>query len=632
MIRVDTILNLLAYGAALLGYAALFPSLETLPRILLPLALLYGSFADRRGRALPAWLVTASALGLFVFYAVQVGRQNLVLPVTQLLVVFLAVRLASGKSFRNYLQIFALALFTLAASALFTLSAAFLVYLLLLLLVIGVALVFLTCYAVDASTVFTLPQLRKMAGVALFMTLLALPLMLFFFFILPRTQYPLWHFLNQAAGRTAGLADRVTPGSAASVGALNGVVFRATAPPLPKNRLYWRGIVLNSYERNSWSRREPPVVEVNVPTGKELLTQTIYPEPGQGLYLVSLNYPRRIGGIRENAAADLVHSRSSAGFRRGKYEAVSTPGDTLVTPRGINRDFYLATPRELSSRVAALGREVAKRKDDESRIAWLEEYFSTRKFLYATSDLPVSGDPLDEFLFSKKRGNCEFFASAAALLLRLGGVPTRLVGGYYGGSYNDMGGYYVVTEDLAHVWVEAHVAGRGWVTIDPSSWAANAELLRRGQEVGVVRRLQLTLDALSYFWNLTVINYDFDRQFQLLNGANDRLKGALAMTPPLRGLAVGTLAVVSVLMLLVAGRYLRCSREERLLRMLRRRVARTTGQPLSPAMGLHDVAKLLDHPAINRFVDLYGGIVYRDRKLTAEEFRLLRRLLEESRS
>lgn len=87
---------------------------------------------------------------------------------------------------------------------------------------------------------------------------------------------------------------------------------------------------------------------------------------------------------------------------------------------------------------------------------------------YATSfQRPPGVDPLLAFLETPgSGGHCEYFASAAALLGRALGIPTRLVGGYRLTEYNRAGGYHVVRERNAHAWVEAYLEGRGWVSLD----------------------------------------------------------------------------------------------------------------------------------------------------------------------
>jgi hypothetical protein len=79
-----------------------------------------------------------------------------------------------------------------------------------------------------------------------------------------------------------------------------------------------------------------------------------------------------------------------------------------------------------------------------------------------------SRQPVAEFLFEKKRGYCEYFASAAAVLLRLQGVPTRYIGGFNVIESNRSGDHFVVRESDSHAWIEAYIPGKGWVEADPT--------------------------------------------------------------------------------------------------------------------------------------------------------------------
>jgi hypothetical protein len=83
-------------------------------------------------------------------------------------------------------------------------------------------------------------------------------------------------------------------------------------------------------------------------------------------------------------------------------------------------------------------------------------------------DMGNASDPLVGFLTQTKRGHCEYFASAMALLARAGKIPTRVVGGYRVHELNPIGGYHVVREKNAHAWIEAYIDGVGWRTIDPT--------------------------------------------------------------------------------------------------------------------------------------------------------------------
>jgi protein-glutamine gamma-glutamyltransferase len=142
----------------------------------------------------------------------------------------------------------------------------------------------------------------------------------------------------------------------------------------------------------------------------------------------------------------------------------------------------------------------------------LEQYLSTH-FGY-TLELPRSlpQDPLADFLFVRKRGHCEYFASSMAVMLRSLGVPSRIVTGFRGGEFNDLTGQYVVRASDAHSWVEAYFPGYGWVSFDPTPAASVPT--RTGWS-----RLQLYVDAAASFWREWIINYDSSHQRNLRKDA-----------------------------------------------------------------------------------------------------------------
>jgi len=630
MVRISTILKILTFCIALLGYVPLSPFLETVPRFIFPAALFGGLLADRKGTWLRGSLPTIVSILFFVFYAAQISRENLVAPAVNLLTVLQSVRLISEKKVRNYLQILALSLFSLASSSLFTLDALFLVYLIALLFLIAAALVILTFYAADSDMALSRDGVKTVLSVSLLMPAAALPLMCVFFLIMPRTQYPLWNFLNVPGSRITGFGEKVQPGAAATVGAVKNPAFRVSCAPLKKDQLYWRGVVLNTIAANAWIRGELPPGESGYIADSRSVPQTIYPEPGRSGYLIALNTPLRISGIRGYLTGDFVLKTVTASARRVRYEAISVPVSSIHTHGRIDREYYLRLPRALSPRMTGVARDIAQQgRTDEEKVELMKQFFLSRNISYATSDLPVSADPLDEFLFLKRRGNCEFFASSFALLLRGAGVPARLVGGYYGGEYNDLGGYYLITDEMAHVWVEAYMAGKGWVTVDPSILSVNFRGVRGDGEAGLAFRFRMYLDSCDYYWNMAIINYDLEKQFQLVNKVNFQLKQIpLSVHPDKVLLPAGGLILLLVLFI-AATRTKMLSREEKILRRFLLVVKRRYNFAILPSTGLHELAALAGDPLIDRFVALYGRAIYHDRKLSVEEYRSLREILRE---
>src|ERR1019366_3648413 len=124
-------------------------------------------------------------------------------------------------------------------------------------------------------------------------------------------------------------------------------------------------------------------------------------------------------------------------------------------------------------------------------------------------------DPLAYFLFVRKKGHCEYFASSMAVMLRTLGIPSRVVTGFQSGVYNPMTGWQVIRASDAHSWVEAWIEGRGWTTFDPTPFDPS------GGGAGLMNRLALLSDAASQVLNDWVMNYDQGHQAALLARAQD---------------------------------------------------------------------------------------------------------------
>ena len=92
----------------------------------------------------------------------------------------------------------------------------------------------------------------------------------------------------------------------------------------------------------------------------------------------------------------------------------------------------------------------------------------------------VPHDPLANFLFERKQGHCEYFASSMAVMLRTLGIPSRVVNGFRTGEFNDLTSQYVVRASNAHSWVEAYFPGYGWIAFDPTPGRGDAGAHRLG--------------------------------------------------------------------------------------------------------------------------------------------------------
>lgn len=166
---------------------------------------------------------------------------------------------------------------------------------------------------------------------------------------------------------------------------------------------------------------------------------------------------------------------------------------------------YLQLP-ELDRRIPELARVVTSKASTPYDKAQAVENYLQQNYGY-TLELPsvTPADPLANFLFERRQGHCEYFASAMAVMLRTLGIPTRVATGFRGGEYNDLTGSYIIRGRDAHAWVEVFFPNQGWVSFDPTAYAP-------AQEPSLVGRLRMYADAMNEFWHEWVVNYDFAHQ------------------------------------------------------------------------------------------------------------------------
>ncbi|MFA5506233.1 MAG: transglutaminase domain-containing protein [Vulcanimicrobiota bacterium] len=201
-----------------------------------------------------------------------------------------------------------------------------------------------------------------------------------------------------------------------------------------------------------------------------------YPKPANGL---TLYYPRYYYAV----AADIGRLHH---FSDGMLQALAMDRldaeyfvipfkqgwDNRETPEPLSeeeREMYLQLPDNLTPEVARLAEEVAAAAANERQKADFVTTYFQQNFTYGY-DFPFQSTQtaLEEFLLKRPPAHCEFFATAAALLLRSQGVPTRYINGFVLQEKSLLGDYYVIRLKHAHAWIEAYLPGEGWVTYDPT--------------------------------------------------------------------------------------------------------------------------------------------------------------------
>ena len=168
----------------------------------------------------------------------------------------------------------------------------------------------------------------------------------------------------------------------------------------------------------------------------------------------------------------LFHSTAAPSVPSGVL-APSRPA-ARRSARGASRGAHGAIARteiDLSpyAHAYALARRLAaKAKTPYAFVMSVRNYLSAAHGFAYTQTPPRHQYPLASFLSNDKRGYCQQFSGAMAMLLRMGGIPARVAAGFTSGTYDKQSGRWIVTDIDAHAWVEAWFPNYGWVRFDPT--------------------------------------------------------------------------------------------------------------------------------------------------------------------
>ncbi len=478
------------------------------------------------GNALPSrWLLisftVAASAGIAVSFHTLFGRDAGV----TLLVLLSSLKLMELRTARDANVVIFLACFIIITNFFYSQSIPTALFMLVTLLAILNGWL-----AMQASALAWRARLRMAA----IMLLQAMPLTLLLFVLFPRVQGPLWG-MPQDAWAQSGLSDTMSPGSMSKLSLSDAVAFRVSfdGPPPPQQLLYWRGPVLWDFEGTTWKRGQALLTtvhdlqQVSMPVD---YTVTLEPHDKNWLFALdmptSADVPSRISGDFQLLSRTSVTTR----LRYRVHSQLGFQANTEESPALLQRALRLPAAGNPQSRnLAATWRR--KLGNDAAIIHAAEQMFHNEGYTYTLEPPLLGNDSVDDFLFHSRKGFCEHYASAFVFLMRAAGIPARVVTGYQGGEYNDLGQYFIVRQSDAHAWSEVWLAGQGWQRVDPTATISPARI-STGLSAAVpgsealpfaaryrspwLLKLRFNLDLFNYRWNQWVLGYDKERQFAFL--------------------------------------------------------------------------------------------------------------------
>lgn len=527
--RLDFHARLALMAAMIMGYGVLFAAdvfpLTYIPGVVLAFGLGYLRFFEQKAPLLPdsIWtLLTLAVVGGSMLLSFT-GRLFFLDALNLIFLVLPLIKLLTARSERDYLQLYALAFAQLLYATIINLEISFGLMLMAYMACAMWGLILLT-FRVALREHAAQPELsaqvdRKILSkrYPLFITLL-LPAILIattlLFFFIPRPGSGITSFGFQLQKRRSGFSDQVNLGDIGEILLDQSVVMRIKADePMPDRPIYWRGVVHDQFDGMGWKshsitpntirRGVNRIIKISDVPLSRLNHQTIYLDNLESNYLIHADF---LAAVRARIPYLNLHHSGTASFPRHKrylqsYE-VWTHRESLVHLPHQTMDIYLQLPDMLDKRITKLTREITESSRDPLSAAKMLESYLKDNYQYALDSAMVpSSTPLSRFLFETRRGHCEYYASAMTIMLRLLGIHSRLVTGFYKGEYNETDDYFIIRQSHAHAWVEAHIDGK-WQRFDPTPAASLIQL-----DMNLFKDISVFIDSLAFRWQRYVIHF-----------------------------------------------------------------------------------------------------------------------------
>ncbi len=488
-------------------------------------------------------------------------------------------------------------------------------------------------------------QLKSTAG----SLSLAIPFAVLFFLVFPRLGSPIWGSPDIFGEGKTGISDTMSPGSIVDLFMDDSPAFRVTfegdlVPP--NNQLYWRGPVLWHFDGRTWSRKKHRGVRQTIRRRQPENTVNYHVElesTGQN-YLFGMDYIIAPPDKAFLLPDSLLYSPTKVNQLR-HYELSSILLDRYVTELDeYDRRLLLDFPANQNSRTLALMQAWRQQTNGpieliNKALRWLNE----EAFYYSYTPPPLTGEVIDEFLFESRRGFCEHYASSFVIMMRMAGIPARVVTGYQGGV--DNGEYLLVKQSDAHAWTEVYIEQQNqpgyWLRVDPTSMVAPERVEQGARQIMDEKRNWLdfewlkntreSLDKYRYQWNQWVRDFNVSKQEALFRAIGFQHRDGKTLALMLIGILLSSgFLILVVLWWLGRKKY---HNLQKLYLQLAQLFKRDNALYQQHQQGIEHFAQqvIKTHPSIqtsiNHFVSMYLKIRYGRNKHSQKQLAALQQTL-----
>ena len=571
----------------------------------------------------------AALLTLFFSYGNVTGRRAAV----SLLTVMLAMKLIESYRIRDARLIVSFSLFLCATQFLFSQNILMPVYGAVSVMIALVALTQLhrnEAFENLGETPLVTASIFSELGFSFRLLVLAVPVGLAFFLFFPRWASPLWGIPETTLDSKTGLSGSMSPGSIQSLFMDDSPAFRVkfeTEIPQP-SELYWRGPVFWNFDGETWSGSYfgKNITAKSRPDEQDAPWHySVQMEPNERHWLFALDYPVTTP-MDSRVSMDFQILRREAVTQLLEYSMVSNPQFTDTPELTVE---LKASAIDLPNGSNPRARELVSRWQEEgwtgpALAQHVLDYFNQEAFYYSLEAPLLGQHSVDEFLFDSRTGYCEHYASSFTVLMRMAGIPARVVTGYQGGWYNPVGEYMLIRQSDAHAWSELWFPDSGWTRIDPTGAVAPARVNRGSLgalssprhmlDYTWLRNMRNGIDVVQQRWNDWVIEFGASSQAKMFSPLGlDRMTPAHLVI--VMFIAIGLFSLVLLPFILRTKGPARKDPLQLLWQKFLKRL-QSAGYETQASAGAIELAQAAalslpgDAPAIYRIADLYSRYRY----------------------
>ena len=305
------------------------------------------------------------------------------------------------------------------------------------------------------------------------------PMTCVLFFAVPRILSPLPFRNSSPSAGEVGYTPNVRISEVESLEMSDEPAFQASLEkPLSPEKLYWRGNVLSQTDGWNWSTSYSGNLVFPAEKNPRQVPGTLLQKIrlfAKSEYYFGLDHVEKFYFGGNTVVPDDLHALSQSGDEwNPRYEVLSRTEGVATSELPGKKYLKVIQPKKIKDWI--------NEKFPSTTVAGIrtdiQRHFQQEGFTYSLSPGKISN--FSEFMLEKKIGFCSHYASATATILRTRGFPVRLVSGFMGGNYNSYADFYLVTQNDAHVWLEAWENGR-WLRLDPTVWIVPERLTLGGE-------------------------------------------------------------------------------------------------------------------------------------------------------